>query len=131
MSNWALILWAAVCFGSSFAVAHFAERLLLSIVGWTGQRRQSRRATTADKPEPASSNERASTVVGGEKTVPTDLETPRSAPQKELKDHADLERLQIRVRHPRTVVPRRSLRRSAHGPGHSRARPHREGSGDI
>src|SRR5207237_3077960 len=64
MSVWTLILFAAVCFGASFALAHFTERLLFSAVGSAGQRRESSptrpivdeagaHATSRDEVEPA------------------------------------------------------------------------------
>jgi hypothetical protein len=79
MSIWAQILFAAACFGFSFAVAHFAERLLLFLVGGASDRGQSLRSTAAGNPDLAISKERAGAVVPGEQIGRANPETTSPA----------------------------------------------------
>ena len=123
MSTWSLILWAAGCFGFSFAVAHFTERVLLSVVWKTRHRAQGRDAATSDR-DTTSSIERATAHVSSEQIGHVDAPALSDARPEEVKDQSGAGQPQTRMprRHP--APARRGLERSAQAALRLRARYH-------
>lgn len=68
MSLWALILFAASCFGVSFAAAHFTERLLFSMVGRAGRAAENKQSASAGNQELASRSSQPAAVDDPEHT---------------------------------------------------------------
>jgi hypothetical protein len=126
MSMWALILFAAVGFGVSFALAHFTERLLLAVVGRAGARKERGRSSPSVRQEFASSDAGAGRPISSEQIRPASAATS-SAQQDELKGTSDAERPQARVHHLRRTATARNPRASARARTYSRAGLHSGG----
>ena len=128
MSTWSLILWAAGCFGFSFAVAHFTERVLLSDVGKTRHRAQGSHSATSDQ-DATGPIERANAIVSSEQVGHVNAPVLSGARPEESKDRpgADQPQPHMPRRHP--APARRGLGRSPQAALRLRARYHHGRSG--
>src|SRR3982751_1661617 len=75
MSMWALVLFAAVGFGMSFALAHFIERLLFFVVGGAGRRDESSASGLVVRQQVAPSNAGTSAALSEDEIKPANAAT--------------------------------------------------------
>lgn len=135
MSMWALILFAAVCFGISFALAHFTERLLFFVVGGASRRREGSPSSPIVHQDVAIANAGPGAAISGNEIKPASAATSSAATssgtrEDGLKGSPDSERPQPRVHHLRRTATARGFRTSARQRMHSRVPSHRESGAD-
>jgi hypothetical protein len=126
MSMWTLVLFATVCFGISFALAHLTERLLLSVVDSAGRRRESNRSGRMIHQDVAIADAGADAANSGNEANPANAATSSGNRQDGPTGSPDSERPQARVHRLHRTVTARGFRTSSRLGLHSREPSDRE-----